>query len=130
MKLDALVFCNQAFRDEFQRFNVIGIFDTVWAPKVPAKHGPVHIYLRVSGIESKREFKFSVQIFNRSDGEKKELEARGTFRSTGTIAELNIPMNAITLTSFGVYRAILLIDDQNLGYADIEVKKGGKPETN
>lgn len=49
VSLRAVLVCNLAFRDEFKKWNVIGIFDRMHPPALPVQ-GELWIYVRLADI--------------------------------------------------------------------------------
>lgn len=127
MKLESFLFCGQAFRDERKRYNLIGIFDAIQSTKAPAAYGPIHVYLRIAGVPSKRDVPFKFEMFEMNNVNTKVAMVEGTFQSETTVAQLNVPMNVVGFPNFGVYRATIVIDGQRLGETEITVSYIEKP---
>lgn len=121
MQLDGFVLCNAAFRDEQQRYCVMGIFDTILASDFPCKHKSLTAYIRLAGVPTKRDIPFEFMITDKTNRSLHKI--RGTFTSEGIIAELALPVVDLVLPREGTYKANLSVDNAELSSIEFQAKK-------
>lgn len=121
MKHEFLIVCEKAFTTEISRnLNIIGIFDTIYAPGFPAQHPEFNIVSKLK-VEDSKEYEAKVSI------------RKGSLN----LAELTLPFIGaesnnlifkfvnLNFPEAGEYTVVLNVNDKELGRTEIRLEKQG-----
>jgi hypothetical protein len=95
------ILCDYAFLDERRKICLIGIFDRIIAPAVPAIHHQAALALKLIG-EPREKVQFRVEIIRPTGEVLAKMGGEGELGPSGT-AEINMGMAAMPLPDFGIY---------------------------
>ena len=132
MQIETFVLCDAA-TDYFGKLNVLGAFDTIWSPNVPAVYPQCSLALRIrfSAIE-RGEHKVKVNFVD-ADGSHLIPAADGILnvnfsdqQRTGA-ANLILNIQGLKLPKYGEYSIDLAVDDRALGSLPLYLRQ---PEKN
>ena len=133
MKVEVFSLCDFASADAGGKLNVIGIFDTIYAPNVPVTHGFCALALRVRFDhveEGNKKLKLS---FIDSDGKpvmqsiETVLPVRMAANGSSASAQLVSIMSQISFPNFGEYAIELAIDGRQEASTPLFVRQVSLP---
>lgn len=103
---DWVIVCDNAFSDQAGKPNLIGIFDIIRVPSVPARYAHIVVAVRLSGNPNERA-RITVEIVSPS-GPTASADGEAFLSHTGT-AHAYIGFPGVRLPDFGVYNVRVLI---------------------
>lgn len=113
---------------------IVGEFDVVWAPEIPAQFGPFYLVLRLEArVSEGTDHKIKVGLFD-ADGQEvipmsPELTVR--FGSTGPgyplRAQITVHFAAAQFPAYGDYEFHIIVDGRFLGSVPIRVLRPNQP---
>lgn len=107
---DWAILCDYTFRDQAGKVCVIGLFDRIFTPQVPATHAQAGIVLRFVG-DAHEKFRFKLEIIRPTGGTIAGLEGETELGDTGT-AEFNLNIGGLPIPDYGSYAFQLYMNDQ------------------
>ncbi|MBU0999194.1 hypothetical protein KKG24_02705 [Patescibacteria group bacterium] len=123
MKLNFIHVCDTAFLSQDNKLNIIGIFEAILTPSLPAVHSRLTIVANIEGSLGMHDF--DIAILDPAD--KKIGVLSGKFNLDAVRKKFGIinTINNLQLTSEGVYSVILSVDSRKLGETNFEIRKIG-----
>ncbi len=124
MKVNFIHVCDTAFLSTSGNLNIIGIFESIFAPNLPVIHPRITIVANIEGEIGPHDF--GVKIIDKQGKVINEL--RGNFvldrlnRKFGIISAIN----SIRFEKEGVYSIELIIDSAKIGETEFEVRLVGQ----
>ena len=114
--------CDSAFLSATGSLNIIGIFEGIFTPGLPAIHPKMTVVANVEGQVGQHDF----EILMKDPSSVKLISIKGKFNLNSLKRRFGIisDFNNINLTSQGKYRIELLVDSKLLGEVNFDVKVG------
>lgn len=109
-KCDWGILCDYAFLDVGRKMCLIGIFDRIFAPAVPATHHQAALALKLVG-EPKEKVQLRVEIIRPNGDVLAKVEGGAELGDAGT-AEIQMGMAGLPLPDFGIYGFNVYIGDE------------------
>ena len=130
VKLNYFVLCENAVLGDRNRVSLINIYDRIYASSVPAMHGRMFLVVNLlltSVGEKDKKVLFSLSLKSPSGKEliensldlEKEVNTKIETQKFGNIFEVN----GVIFTEFGIYEAILSVNNDKLASLSFEVAK-------
>ncbi len=107
---DWALLCDYAFLDVSRKLCLIGIFDRIVVPAVPATQHQAALALKLVG-EPKESVRLRVEVIRPTGEVLAKIEGGGELGEAGT-AEIHMGMAGLPLPDFGIYAFNLYIGDQ------------------
>ena len=128
MRVEVFSICDAATNDA-NKLNILGIFDAIWAAKVPVLHPQCAIALRIR-FDAHEVGEHTVAVsFMDADGKHVIPSAQGVIQVTlangqrSGSADLILNIQSLRLESFGEHSIDLAIDGANAASLPLFVKK-------
>ena len=125
-KCDWAILCDYAFLDEKRKTCMIGVFDRIFAPSVPATHHQAALALKLVG-ESKEKVDLRIDIIRPNGGVLVTLRGGGELSEVGT-TEITMGLQGMPLPDFGIYAFNVYIGDELDKTIGITVAHPPKPQ--
>ncbi len=100
-KCDWAILCDYAFLDEKRKTCMIGVFDRIFAPAVPATHHQASLAIKLVG-EPKEKVEIKIDIVRPNGAVLATLQGGGELSDAGT-TEITLGLAALPLPDFGIY---------------------------
>ncbi len=107
---DWALLCDYAFQDVNRKLCVIGIFDRIFAPAVPATQHQAALALKLVG-EPRERVRIRLEVVRPTGEVLARIEGGGELGEAGT-AEIHLGMAGLPLPDFGIYAFNLFVGDQ------------------
>jgi len=104
------VICDYAFLDSRGKACLIGIFDAIFAKKVPAIHRQATLVIQVHG-KPREKLKVRIEIARPNGTSLARIEANGELSESGG-AGLQLELGPMNLPDYGSYACNIAINDE------------------
>jgi len=128
MNIQVAVLCDAATQDSSEKLNLLGAFDTIYAPQLPGVHPQCAVALRVtfmSGEEGERKLKLNfVNADGRAIMPAIEIPVTVALPDDVHFVTRNFIINfqGLTFAEAGLYSVDIRLDDKSQGNIPLSVK--------
>jgi hypothetical protein len=109
-EIEWAILCDYAFLDAGRKSCLIGVFDRIFTPRVPATHHQAALALKLIG-DATEKVALKIEITRPQGGVLVTLGAETQLTDSGTV-ELQINMAGLQLPDFGLYAFNIYLGDQ------------------
>jgi hypothetical protein len=128
MTIQVAVLCDAA-TDYNGKLNLLGTFDTIYAPQMPAQHPQCSIAIRINFDRAEEGRHVLKMNFVDEDGQpimkSMQIPVEAEFPAEATFISRNMVVNflQLTFTKAGLYSVDLSVDDRTLSSIPLAVKQ-------
>jgi hypothetical protein len=128
-KVVAFLVCDQVIQDiRTGKKSYIGVFDNIFAPKVPCVHPQLNVVVILTGCRGKQNITLEM-VFDAPEGENKIMELEGALQSEDPLAmhDLIFELRSFPFVQFGKYTLRVVSGDSKeiISYRHFRVAKQG-----
>lgn len=102
--------CDYAFLDAGGKMCLIGIFDNIFAKKVPATHAQACLVVQIRG-KAKEPIAVRIEIVRPTGATLQRIDASGEISDEGGAA-INLRLMGLNLPDFGTYDCAVFVNDE------------------
>ena len=112
----AMVVCDQAYRDSTsQKTSLLGIFSVIFAPKLPALHPYLTVYLSLTDAKGLVQLKVQLIDVNESKTPLATVEMPMEIEDPRTVFETYVTLGNLEFPEYGEYRVQTFANNEFLG---------------